>query len=294
MSDHIYLFSPSGAVDPQMLDQAVVNLRALGYRVTVDRSAAKRVMRFAGTDAERLGAFSRAAASKASIAMVTRGGYGLTRVLPQLDFAALASSGKRWVGHSDFTAFALALLARARGQSFLGVTGHMFAQLATAEEDVALASFRELLDASAEAVGWEAPGSPACSVSGVLWGGNLSMVCALAGSPYLPRQRGIFFCEDVAEAPYRVERLLTQLLLAGVLQRQRAVVLGGFTEYKLTPHDAGFDMAEVTRWLRAQLKPHGVPVVTGLPFSHDHVRLTLPVGRKVRLIVEQGSAFFVY
>jgi muramoyltetrapeptide carboxypeptidase len=300
MNDHIYLFSPSGAVDPAALERAVTHLHALGWRVTVDRLAAKRVMRFAGTDAERLAAFGRAAASKADIAMITRGGYGITRYLPRLDFAALRASGKRWVGHSDFTAFSLALLARSRGASYLGPTGHLFAgepgvqDAQAVVDEVTLGSFREMMDGSAEAVGWPSPGSPRCAVQGTLWGGNLSIVATLIGTPYLPKPRGIFFCEDVAETPYRVERMLTHLLLAGVLQRQRAVVLGQFTDYTLTPHDAGFDMPVVVRWLREQLKPHGVPVITGLPFSHGPVRLTLPVGRKVHLLVEQGSAFLVY
>lgn len=299
MTEHIYLFSPSGAVDPQALERAVENLRTLGYRVSVDRTAAKRVMRFAGSDAERLASFSRAAASKSDIAMITRGGYGMTRLMERLDFAALAASGKKWVGHSDFTAFSLGLLACAEGSSFLGPTGHLFAgregvAAGDVVDELTLGSFQELMNGSAEAVGWEAKGSPRCTAKGVLWGGNLATLCTLVGTPYLPKQKGIFFCEDVAEKPYRIERMLTQLLLAGVLQRQRAVVLGQFTEYELVPHDAGFDIPEVVRWLRAQLKPHGVPVITGLPFSHDPVRLTLPVGKRVTLVCEQGSAFLVY
>ena len=187
MSQHLYLFSPSGAIDEGVLERAVANLTTLGYKVTVDRFAGARHLRFAGTDAQRAGAFARAAASKAEVCMVTRGGYGLTRYLPQLDFAALAASGKKWLGFSDFTAFQMAmlphksakLLAGPSALTFAGVEGADFA--ASDLDEVMLGSFQETLDGVTEAVGWDAKvagvGSPACSVRGRLWGGNLTIAC---------------------------------------------------------------------------------------------------------------------
>jgi muramoyltetrapeptide carboxypeptidase len=130
--------------------------------------------------------------------------------------------------------------------------------------------------------------------AGVLWGGNLSLVASLVGTPYLPKLRGILFLEDIAEQPYSIERMFTQLLHAGVLQRQKAVVLGAFTEYKLTAHDAGFDLSAAVLWLRAQLKAHGVPVMTGLPFGHVRTKLTLPHGAKCRLVRDGSEAYLVF
>lgn len=313
MADHIYLFSPSGAITAKRLERAVANLSTLGYKVSVDKTAGKRHLRFAGTDAERAGAFGRAAASKAGICMVTRGGYGLTRYLPQLDLAALASSGKRWVGFSDFTAFHMALATQTSALkknsasklfagpsaiSFTGAEGSDFA--ADQLDEVMVGSFQETMDGVTEAVGWDAKGSPACSTAGVLWGGNLTMVCAMLGTPYFPKSAkdggkgGVFFCEDVGEYPYRTERCFAQLLNAGVLQRQHAVILGAFTEAKLSANDNGFDHTTVVKWLRAQLKPHNVPVITGLPFGHIPTKVTLPYGLPTRLEVSRGTAFLVF
>jgi hypothetical protein len=114
----------------------------------------------------------------------------------------------------------------------------------------------------------------------------------LVGTPYFPEvQGGVLFLEDVAEHPYRLERMLTQLLHAGVLAQQKAIVLGAFTDYKLTPHDKGFKLPTVVDWLRAQLK---TPVLTGLPFGHVPTKLCLPVGKPVTLLREGQEAFLLW
>jgi muramoyltetrapeptide carboxypeptidase len=126
----------------------------------------------------------------------------------------------------------------------------------------------------------------------VLWGGNLSVLVSLLGTPYFPAVRGgVLFLEDIAEHPYRVERMLTQLLHAGVLAQQKAVVLGQFTQYKLTSHDAGFKLASVVDWLRQQIK---VPVLTDLPFGHVGTKVCLPVGKPVSLVVEDRDALLLW
>ena len=121
-----------------------------------------------------------------------------------------------------------------------------------------------------------------------LWGGNLAVLASLVGTPYLPDIKGgVLFLEDVGEHPYRLERLLTQLLHAGVLGRQKAVVLGQFTDYKLVPHDKGFKLASVVDWLRQQTK---TPIVTNLPYGHVPTKVLLPVGAQVSLSVEGRDA----
>ena len=112
------------------------------------------------------------------------------------------------------------------------------------------------------------------------------------GTPYLPSVRGgILFVEDVGEHPYRIERMLTQLLHAGILAQQKAVVLGQFTNYKLAPHDKGFKLQSVVDWLRSQIK---APVLTGLPFGHVETKVLLPVGAKVDLVTEGRDALMVW
>jgi len=125
-----------------------------------------------------------------------------------------------------------------------------------------------------------------------LWGGNLAVLVSLLGTPYLPKVRGgVLFLEDVGEHPYRLERMLTQLLHSGVLAQQKAIVLGQFTNYKLVPHDKGFKLASVVAWLRSQV---AVPVLTGLPFGHVPTKVLLPVGAKIDLVTQGRDALMVW
>jgi muramoyltetrapeptide carboxypeptidase len=103
--------------------------------------------------------------------------------------------------------------------------------------------------------------------------------------------KGILFFEDVAEHPYRIERMLTQWLHAGILSKQKAIVLGQFTNYTLTPHDKGFKLNTVVSWLRQQLT---IPVLTDLPFGHVPTKLCLPVGLKSDLLVEEAEALLLW
>ncbi|MEY4363897.1 MAG: hypothetical protein RLZZ24_1249 [Pseudomonadota bacterium] len=302
---HIYLYSPSGAVrDKAAFKRGVKRLQALGNEVEIDRDALARHTRFAGDDATRLAAIQRAAASGADVAMITRGGYGLTRLLPQLPYKALARAidrGTAWVGLSDFTALQMAVLAQTERTTWAGpALGEDFG--AETPDDIMEACFDDLVSGQGEGAGWRLSKSTVSALAGrksgvwardaVLWGGNLSMLVALLGTPYFPSVRGgILFLEDIAEHPYRIERMLTQLLHAGVLAQQKAVVLGQFTQFKLTPHDAGFQLGSVVEWLRGQLK---IPVLTDLPFGHVGTKVCLPVGQKVSLVVEDRDALLLW
>ncbi len=293
------LVSPSGAVpQPQRIERAAEHLGELGFRVRIDAAALLREQRFAGSDARRVQALHRAARSRASVVMATRGGYGLTRMLDALDYPllheAVSRRGQVWVGHSDFTALQLAMLARAGSVTYSGPMAS-FDFGAERVDEITRESFLDVVDSRLEAVGFECPDAPgSLDAAGVLWGGNLSLVCNLVGTPYLPRVRGVLFLEDVSEHPYRIERMLTQLLGAGVLQRQRAVLLGAFTDYRLSPHDAGYDLPQVVAWLRSRLREHAVPVLTGLPFGHVRTKLCLPHGARCRLVREGTDAYLVF
>lgn len=294
---HIYVYSPSGAVrDRAAFRRALRRLETGGHAVEVDPAALASHQRFAGDDETRLAAIGRAAASGADIALTTRGGYGLTRLLPRLPFDAIAASverGMTWVGLSDFTALQMAVLAQRGSVTWAGPA--LMEDWATETPDeITMACFDDLAQGVGEGTGWRLPladrrAYPALAQrwhlhDAVLWGGNLSILAGLVGTPYLPAvEGGVLFLEDVGEHPYRIERLLTQLLLAGVLGRQQAILLGAFNRYTLTPHDRGFRLATVVDWLRAQLP--GVPVLTGLPFGHVSTKVVLPVGRRVEATV---------
>jgi muramoyltetrapeptide carboxypeptidase len=287
----IYLISPSGAVaNPEALDLAAQRLRAMGFRTAVDRTALAVHERFAGTDRQRLACIQRALKQKHPIVMATRGGYGLSRLLPHIDWQAVADSGKTFIGQSDFTVFNLALLARTGAVSLAGPTA-VFDFGGKKVDDLTQALFQETLSGELEILSFESPDADPVDARGILWGGNLAMVASLVGTPYLPDIRGgILFLEDVSEHPFRIERMLTQLWHAGILDKQHAIVLGQFTDYRLAPHDNGYDMDAVVRWLRKTVR---VPVVTGLPYGHVKVKATLPVGARVGIATEDGMAHLV-
>lgn len=285
-------FAPSGAVlDEVAVDRATQRLLALGHRVVEDAGARARDQRFAGDDDARLAAIRRMAArGDVDVAVAIRGGYGLTRLLPRLDFAALARWPRRWMGHSDFTVFQLAALAAAGMVTYAGpmaaydfgaeepskfTLDHCFALLREREHEVEVAL--------------DGPALP--PLEGTLWGGNLTIVAHLCGTPYLPPiAGGLLFLEDTAEHPYRVERLLHQLDFAGILARQKAVLLGSFSDYKLFAHDDGYDIGSVVAHARERFD---VPIYTGLPFGHVRDKLTLPVGGRATLIPGASSSRLV-
>jgi muramoyltetrapeptide carboxypeptidase len=317
---HLYLYSPSGAVrDKAAFKRGVARLKALGHEVEVDANALSSVQRFAGDDDTRLAAMARACASGADVALITRGGYGITRMLDRLPYkhiAKAADKGMRWVGASDFTALQAALYAKTGAVTWAGpVVTADFGSGDSAEghdaqpDDIMEACFDDLTQGICEGSGWMMPKSDATLLiasgahsvwangqfsfkNSTIWGGNLCVLSSLIGTPYLPTiDKGILWFEDVAEHPYRVERMLSQWLHAGILQRQRAVVFGQFTAAKLTPHDRGFSMKTVIEWLRPQLK---CPVLTGLPFGHVPTKVCLPFGAKTSLMVDGRDALLYW
>lgn len=329
MKKHIYVYSPSGAVrDKAAFKRGVARLQAQGHEVEIDLDALTSFQRFAGDDATRLAAIHRAAASGADVALISRGGYGLTRILPGIQYKKVAKAidqGMRFVGISDFTAFQSAVLAKTGAITWAGPAlcegfgvGSTPDKPAKGELDVAApddimqACFDDLLLDQGEGTGWrqnservskatdsiastavnERAGASFLIKNSVLWGGNLTVLTSLLGTPYFPDIKGgTLFLEDVAEHPYRVERMLTQLLHAGVLARQKAIVLGQFTEYQLIAHDRGFKLQSVVDWLKSKIK---TPVLTNLPYGHVQTKVLLPVGAKVDLSVDGRDALLLW
>ncbi len=161
---------------------------------------------------------------------------------------------------------------------------------ATPVDDVTQDCFVEAMSGQLEAVGFRTEaGFDALSVRGVLWGGNLSMLCALLGTPHWPRIKGgVLFVEDVNEHPYRIERCLLQLHHAGVLDAQKAIVLGAFNEYRKSPLDRGYTLKSAIAHLRSKVR---TPILTGLPFGHVPTKVTLPVGARVQLLVDGRDVY---
>lgn len=310
MKKHIYIYSPSGAVrDKAAFKRGIKRLQMLGHEVEIDADALASHQRFAGDDTVRLAAIHRACASGADVALISRGGYGLTRLLADIKYKAVAKAiegGTQFVGISDFTAFQLAVLRKTGSITWagpalcegFGVGGGDAPEL---PDDIMEDCFNDMLLGQGEGTGWRMHTAPVAlhakpdtlvCKNGAVWGGNLAMLVSLLGTPYFPQIKGgILFLEDVAEHPYRIERMLTQLLHAGVLAQQKAVVLGQFTDYTLNAHDKGFKLQTVVAWLESKLK---VPVLTNLPYGHVQTKVLLPVGAKAELAVNERDAMIVW
>jgi muramoyltetrapeptide carboxypeptidase len=234
----LILYTPSGVLaQAQPLKRAAKRLAALGFDVSIDEAALAKHQRFAGDDDTRLAALHRVAEAAPSVALATRGGYGLTRLLDRIDWALMARSverGTRWVGLSDVTALQLALLAHTKQTSWAGpIACDDFGRAESdgGVDEITRDCFLEAMDGSLEAIGFRTEaGLDGVEARGTLWGGNLAVLCSLLGTPHFPKIKGgILFLEDVNEHPYRVERMVLQLWQAGVLDAQKAVILGSFS-----------------------------------------------------------------
>jgi muramoyltetrapeptide carboxypeptidase len=289
----IGLYAPAGfATDPAAIARAVSRLEGAGHRVIVDPTVTGRWQRFSAPDEERLASVMRMATDpRVELAIAVRGGYGWSRILERLDFAAIASAHKVWLGHSDFTAFQLGALAAARMVTFAGpLAAHDLG--AEAPSPFTLAHCWGLLGSTEYTAECELAGPEEFSAEGMLWGGNLSLIAHLVGTPYLPRvDGGILFVEDVGEHPYRVERMLYQLHHAGILGRQRALLLGTFNGFELGANDNGYDLEAMIDHAR---RAFGIPIFEGLPFGHCRDKLTLPVGGHCSLLARGGRARLVF
>jgi len=286
----IGVFALSGRVDPAQLARGVAHMRDLGHRVIVAPETSQEWRYFAGTDEERVAGFHGLLDDPGIDLMIcARGGYGISRVLNRIDWNAVAESGKAFVGFSDFTAFNMAAYANANLLTYHGpMISIDFGDGAPdtfMEQHFWLTVSRDthLVEDLASDHGYDPR-----RIEGRIWGGNLSLITHLVGTPYFPEiDDGILFVEEVAEEPYAVERMFLQLHHAGILQRQRAIILAEFADCE--PKNASrypYVMDEVVETLRRLLP---IPVLTGLPFGHVARKLTLPFGAPTTLTLREGG-----
>jgi muramoyltetrapeptide carboxypeptidase len=282
----------SGSVDPASLHAAAERLRARGVHVSVPDAANAQWRYFAGDDDVRLHAFNAVLESDADVVLFTRGGYGISRILHRIDWARVAASGKVFCGYSDITAFSLAALAHGK---YVTYAGPLLVDAVPSTDDAAVNDFPwEQFSAVLQNKAFEY--APCTSdvdhgtqqIEGTLWGTNLAMISHLAGTPFMPSiDDGLLIIEDIAESPYRVERMLWQLKHAGILDRQRAIVLGQFTQCEPSPQlRYPYRMSEVIETLRQMVS---CPVLTGFPFGHVARKTTLPMGARAALSVNGAS-----
>ena len=288
-----HLVAPSGYCINQSAAQCgVKRLEEAGHQVENQQVITRRDRRFAGVEAERLHDINALATLKGKnrIVMPVRGGYGASRLLDSIDWQALVARQQQdpllICGHSDFTAIQFGLLAAGNVITFSGpmLAGNFGAQTLN---DFTEQHFWKALRQPTYSVEWQGDG-PDCETAGTLWGGNLAMIASLIGTPWMPEIRdGILVLEDINEHPFRVERMLLQLLYAGILPRQRAIVLGSFTGANPNDYDAGYSLESMYDYLRSRLS---IPVISGLDFGHEQRTVTLALGAQAQLCHAAGQS----
>jgi muramoyltetrapeptide carboxypeptidase len=290
--DIVGIVSPaSPPPDPRTIDRAVAAVERLGFKPRLGTHARKRFGYLAGTDNERAADLMEMFTNREVAGILcVRGGYGTSRLLPMLDYAVIRKNPKIFCGYSDITAVHCALLKRANLVTFHGPTLNSdFVKENWVEFTVRC--FLGVLTGSS-AFGAICDGYDRSSIqvigqgvaSGPLVGGNLSLLCGLVGTPYEPDFKDrILFLEDVDEAPYRIDRMLTHLLNAGLLQQVAGIAVGVNRDCVDPKAGKGESRQTVEDVLKDRLSPLEIPVVAGLPFGHVSHNATLPLGVEATL-----------
>src|SRR6185312_7180798 len=285
--DRVGVAALSGPVDSGRLEAGVAALKRLGFEPVLADNLLMRHGLFAGSDAERLAAFHRLATDPdLPVILFARGGHGVLRVLPGLDWDLLARRPRAYMGFSDLTPFLLEVVRRLGLVAFHGPM--VAADLARGMSPEDEASF---LDALAG----RDPGTlPFATIRpgiarGVLLGGCLSLLTATLGTPWAPDLAGaVVLWEDVNEPPYRIDRMLTHLGLSGTLENIAGMIVGHLGE----PPEPGPEAVDWPAQIADSLARYSWPLGVGLASGHVPPNRTLPLGRMARLDTESGRLVF--
>ena len=295
--DTVALVSPSSPVDdPFSLQLAQEAMQALGLQVKPGRNFAQRRGHLAGTDAERASDLNAAFADDSVKAIVcVRGGAGAARLLPLLDYAAIARHPKVLLGYSDITALLCGIHARTGLVTFHGPIGSGSWNAFNADQfrrvffERELVQYRNLAEREDDLVQrqYRTRTITRGKAQGELIGGNLSVLTALAGSPYMPDFRGkILFLEDIGEQPYRVDRMFSTLKLMGALERISGFIFGECTDCE---PDDGYGSLTLTQILDDYLRPLKIPAYRGAMIGHIPRQFIVPVGGRVEMDADAGT-----
>lgn len=297
----IAIVAPASLADPATdLDEAVTNLKNQGFKPVLAPHAGSRWGYLAGTDEERAKDFNWAIENDDIDGVIfLQGGYGCTRMLHLLDYKLFSRKPKVCCGYSDITAICNALTRKSGVVTFHGpialakfdgVEGEWFKKVVRTVEPGG-----DLTHPSAPTTRQPAPGATTIlpgKCQGHLVGGNLTLVSSMVGTPYAPNFKGaILFLEDINEAPYRVDRMLTQLWSSGALNQVAGIYFGDFKEKAPLPTDkpinpqVEFTMSQVLENVKLWVK---CPVLTGGNFGHLHDKWTLPIGLQAELDATKG------
>ncbi|MFA6980472.1 MAG: LD-carboxypeptidase [Ignavibacteriaceae bacterium] len=296
--DTIGLVSPGGFITEEQLEESKTNITSLGFLVVVAKNILHTNGYFAGTDKERAEDLHEMFGNKKVNGIVcVRGGYGCSRTLDFLDYDLIKRNPKVLIGYSDITALLYGIYAET------GLIGFHGPVATSTFNEFSVNNFKNvLMNPQSKTLLWSAVEDGTKSeykplvirsgkATGKLVGGNLSIVASLIGTKYDVDTKGkLIFLEEVGEEPYRIDRMLTQMLQAGKFKNVAGVALGIFTKCESKPDESGiansFSLSEI---LSDRLFRLGVPVIYGLSFGHVVNKFTLPFGVNAELDVDNQS-----
>jgi muramoyltetrapeptide carboxypeptidase len=282
--DTIGIAAPASPFDQEAFEGGIAVLESMGYRVKIPENLFSKHGYLAGSDVERSSQLMKLFEDETVGAIFcVRGGFGSMRLLPLLDFETIRAQPKILIGFSDITALLAAIYSRCSVVTFHG-------PLVTTLNETSEKTCSGLVDAVGSSMPLALkPSKPMIlnpgKVSGPVLGGNLTSLCHLVGTPYEPRFDGhLLFLEDRGEAPYRIDRMLSQLSLGGHLDGVAGVILGSFL-------DCG-SLEDVHTIVTEAFRHRGVPILAGFDLGHGTDNLTLPIGIKAELDTEDASLRF--
>ncbi len=298
--DTIGLIAPGSGIGRLSFEKAIANLKKLGFKPHYTKNLRVNKSFLGGTDQQRVDdihyMFSN---TDVKGILCIRGGYGSNRLLPLIDYELIRNNPKVFMGYSDITALLYGIYSQTglvcfHGpvgiSSFTGYSTDIFIkELAKAKSKIIIKrpkEWAEKLDTTYKVVKIN-PGI----AKGKLVGGNLSVLVALIGTPYdIDFTDKIVFLEDIGEKPYRIDRMLTQLVQSGKLGKAAGVALGIFKECDYAPEDEGYDTSlSLQEVLKDRLSNLQIPIVYGLPFGHIKDNATIPFGIQAKLNVDENS-----
>lgn len=285
IGDRIVILSPSGIVKPQNIYGAVEVLQDLGWRPYVAEHALCRFGTYAGTDEQRYADLEKAILDKDTKAILcSRGGYGAVHLLDRLSRLPLRENPKWIIGFSDISALHALMSVNGIQSIHAPMTSHLASKGLDDDDSRALVDML-----SGRRVAYDFPAhsfNRQGDVEGKLLGGNLAVIAGLIGTPYnVIEPDTILFIEDVSEPVYKIERIMYQLQLSGILAKLRGLIVGRFTEYS---PDADFSSME--SMIHTMVEPYDYPVAFQAPVGHVSHNIPLKVSGHTRLIVTPTTA----
>lgn len=276
--------APGGAFDPESFQRGIDVLSEMGWRVWIPEGLLEKEGYLAGSDTHRADLLHQCFAEAAVDGILcARGGFGSMRLLPLLDFDLIRKNPKPFIGFSDATALLNAFFERSNCITFHGPMVTTLADAPPKTRDAMAAALSCPRHLEIFSVG--APVIHPGRAEGKLMGGNLATLCHLTGTPFMPDFKGrILFFEDCGEAPYRIDRMLTQMALAGAFEGISGIALGAFTDCQ--------DEAAVHDIFQRRFESMGIPILGGFEVGHGAENLTVPVGAPAILDADRASLEF--